>query len=201
MVHLYDEFAQFNMYIPGKTRNLAKFKMGARIVDNLKANMLVGNDILELLGVIMNLPWEIITLQACPGVTIPIKVHPNKELLKHTDRVVCSDRLICILAKSKTLVPIKLWGSARLPSNWDFIFKPVTNNQLRDTEGFLTHIIDLNTEFIEAYNTTEKEVVLLRHTRLGQVTEYKAQGCYSALKDDAIIKHAINSSKKRSWLK
>ena len=204
-VHLYDEFAQFDMFIPdGQSGKVAKIRMGARVVEDLKANMLVGNDILGPLGVVVDLDQEILTLKACPGVRIPMKVHPSTPSTRRVDRIVRSDHLVRIPAKSRIMIPIKLRGKTKLPAGRDFMFEPTSSNQLGEG-GFVTHIIDSETEFIEALNATDNEVVLPRHTRLGKVTEYEAQGCYPATveDDESLRRHSLGpvQRKNASWFK
>ena len=191
-IHNCKEYAEFDLYVPTANGKLAKIHRGARIVDNLKAKMLIGMDILGPEGFTIDLPRRLVTITSCQDVEIPISIQSST--YNRVDRVVRSARLISVPAHSTTMIPIKLRGKSSLPEGRDYLFEPV-KYRLGTEGGFLAHIIDSKSTFIEARNTTDLPVVIPRHARLGRAQEYEAEGCYHTSLDSSLATGPV------SWFK
>ena len=174
-VHDCHEYATFDLYLPGDSK-VARISRGARVVDDLKAKMLIGMDIIGPEGISVHIPSRTATVESCGSMQVPLGVQPTTE---RVDRVVRLTKLITIPARSTALIPLKLRGPTALPRGRDYLFEPSKAN-LGEEGGYVAHIIDSDTQYIQARNATDSPVIVPRHARLGKVMDYDAEGCYVA---------------------
>jgi hypothetical protein len=169
------------MYIPGilpdGSQAVGHIKRGARVVDKLRANLLIGMDILGPEDMVIDLERHVLRVNACAGLEAPIDIQPKaKRIPRHIIR-----------AKSTTMIPPHT--SMKIPilkkelPNRDFLFEPYNHPQLGLEGGVLAHIVDAKTAYVEAWNTSDRPVRMAARTRLGYVQEFEAQGCYAAHTD------------------
>jgi hypothetical protein len=68
--------ATFDILIPGNVDGvevLGKFRIVALITPGLKPNMLLGTDFLKANGITIDYPRQLITIEACLGLTLPFE--------------------------------------------------------------------------------------------------------------------------------
>lgn len=142
------QFAELSLFLPGENDKGQKvytsFKCELHLVEGLRANMLIGKDILAPENFLLNIGLGYAVVGSC-GVKITIKAKQRgqflrRKLLAENDGVVspCFEAMILILP-----VP--------LPDDRDFLFHPATQTNLT----LYTHIVDHETSKVLVRNTSD----------------------------------------------
>lgn len=176
------EFIVIDLYFPGVlgtnefTPALAKVRMEVHLTNDLKANMLIGTDVLTPHKFLIDCASQSATIGACKNVKIAARsiVCPHAQL----KRTVKSKDALTLPPNSVTSIPISYDGT--LPADRDYLFEPELPEtyNLGHTGGIFSHVVDSFMTFVQAKNATEATIVLPRHTRLGTVVDFAADGCY-----------------------
>ena len=184
--HSAEDYVDLDIYFPTNHGKTAVIHREIHIVDDLKANILIGTDILvpERIDVLLSQRKAIIG--SCENVELDINV---TTLPNQTNRLLMLNSQTTIPAYGSTIVQIRpLHG---LPTDRDLLFEP--DCRLADA---YTSIVDHQLSSIELRNSSDKAVVIPRHTRLGRIVEYEADGCFLANPD--LLRAG---SKPTNWIK
>ena len=178
---------------------IGKLRRQIHIVDDLKANMLIGSDILGPERMLIDYNKEVLVLNCCRGMEIPMQVKPLREKV---NKVVRAYGVTTVPAHSSALVPIRLRGKA-LPEGRDFMFIPSETDRFGPGGGVLSHITDAHLCAVQVNNTTDRAVAIAKNTRLGVVQEFEEEGCYAMSSDYGHLAAGSRPRKlePRSWLK
>ena len=134
-MHPCSEYALVDLWIPSVTLQgetvLAKLRREIHLVDTLRANVLVGMDVIGTEGLVIDVPARRSTIRSCQDVTFPIDV--KKRTGKPVKRTVLSASEISLPPTSVTAVGVR-FGDA-LPPDRDFIFEGET---VGEQTGLLT---------------------------------------------------------------
>lgn len=177
------EYIIIDLYFPGTLESdgspaVAKVPMEVHLTEDLKANMLIGTDVLTPYNFLLDCDSQSqsATIASCQNLKISARsvVRPHSQ----TKRTVKAKSTITLPPNSVTNVPISYAGA--LPEDRDFLFEPElpASYNLGLDGGICAHVVDSNMTFVQAKNSTEASVVLRRNARLGTVVEYAADGCY-----------------------
>ena len=150
------------------------------LVDDLKANMLVGVDVLKPQKMTLDFEHNTLTIGSY-GVTAAI--NPVTRAKPHIKRTIRSQKAFTVLPGEVARVPVIFHGE--LPNDRDFLFEPQCSEYLGHDGGVFAHIVDSSLSFIQVRNSTESPVTLPRRGRLGSVVEYNQQGCYQTTVDES----------------
>ncbi len=194
--HETSEYIIASIYFAGKNPQgkpvRGVIRREVHLVDNLKANMLIGNDILGPEGISIDGANSKATIASCQGMTIPIEIRTltkgmiNKALHARSTTV--------IPPHSMTAIPIH---HSNLPSDRDFLFEPSDSNA-----SLFAHAIDASTNCIMAKNDSPQSIKISRNARLGRITEIQYPNAFhvdSDIRDYAERKPT--RSHKESWFK
>ena len=184
--HSVNEYVQLDIYLPSHGRT-AIIRREIHIVDSLKANMLVSTDILVPEKIDVLLSQQKAVIGSCQSMEIPVHVIT---LSDHTNQTIQSNDETVIPAYGYTTVPIE---TLDLPTDWDLLFESDCNS----AEAY-TFIVNHILNRIQLCNDTNKAVVIPRHTQLGCIVEYEADGCFLASQDLLTI---ANPLIKLNWVK
>lgn len=139
------------------------------LVDGLRANMLIGNDIIGPELISINIAERIALVGSC-GVCIPISARQRSQLLI---RKVLSVEAMTLPPRTETFVPVLPTG---LPDNRDFLFQPLTQSYLT----LFSHLVDHTTGGILVHNESQHAVRLPRKQKLRLVTKVFYKNCFQA---------------------
>ena len=187
-----------DLTIPGEADGdaaRASFTRYAYIVDDLKAKLLIGNDILGPEDMVPHVGKGKLTIGSCGNFTTPLHVTPREG--ERVKRAVRSLAVVTIPPHSCAAVPVKYKGG-KLPHDRDFMFNPHDVDRLGAEGGVFSHIVDANFCFVQARNTTDKPVSITKSERLGTLVEYEEEGCYLASPE---IRHLAAGGWKKKALK
>ena len=173
------EYIIMDLYFPGTMGEdatcLAKIPIEVHLTDNLKANMLIGTDVLTPNKFVLDCASQTATIGSCRNVKIQARsvVKPHA----YIKRVVTNKDLVTLAPGSVMNVPVSYHGT--LPDR-DFLFEPELPEtcHLGHHGGIYAHIVDSTMAFVQAKNATAEPVSLPKHTRLGTIVEYAVDGCY-----------------------
>ena len=189
-----DEYVDLVSYVDGEVDGkpgTACFTTEVHLVDDLKANILFGNDTMTAQGIVVDLDRKLLKFGRCRGLLAPLDVVASKEI----KRIIKARATISIPPKATINVPISFKGD--LPGNRDFLFEPDCAANLDIDGGAFAHIVDTSIEFVQVYNDMDRQVTLPSRMRLGRMVEYAQDGAYLA--HPSASKLAIGNTK--DWSK
>lgn len=164
----------------------ACFRREIHLVSDLKANVLIGTDILTPENFILDFKKGVAVIGSC-SVTIPITTRRHS---KPVDQVVCLKESVTIPAQSQVQVRIH---HLNLPEGRDFLFEPGDANF-----GLYAHVMGSETAGVLVRNDEDKPIKVPRNFRLGRVTEMEYPNAYLATSDtmDLAVKKSEQSHQK-----
>ena len=171
------EYIVMDLHFPGMLGDqavLAKISTEVHLTENLKANMLIGNDVLTPHKFLIDCASQSATIGSCQGAKIAARsiAKPNAQV----KRVVKAKSALTLPPNEVVDIPVSYKGA--LPDDRDYLFEPDIPLNLGETGGVYAHVVDSAMTFVQARNTTASPVVLPKGTRLGTVVEYAVDGCY-----------------------
>lgn len=117
------EFAALSLYFPGKNNTgqlvYASLTCEIHLVEDLKANLLIGNDIMSSEGFVIDVKGKSALIGSC-GVTVPIDARQRGQFL--TRKLLTSQETV-FPPQSEAMV---LLVPLPLPNDRDFLFHPAT---------------------------------------------------------------------------
>ena len=174
--HESNEFALTALYIPGLDREgsevYACIKCELHLVEGLKANMLIGNNILCTEGFTINLASASAHILSC-GVTIVINARNHSQFLR---RNVLADATTFIPPKSEAFINFQ---QIPLPDSRDFLFQLFPQQQLT----LYSHLLDHTSSKILVRNDAERSIQIPRRHRLDSITEIPFENCFATSVD------------------
>ena len=189
--HSTSEYVLLDMYLPGRHNSKevrAKITREAHIVDDLKAKMLLGTDIIgpEKIDIITSRNEAYIG--SC-DTTVAIDLRPRSRGV--TMKPVVASKQATLPPRSQMVVPVH---HASLPDDRDFLFEPTTA-----AVSLYTHLVDDSFHSVMARNDTDKSVVIPKHLRLGTVSEIDYDNCYLAALEEEQDLAMVPASEDSAW--
>jgi len=176
-MHQSSEYARISITIDGTLdEKLATsiLTMEVHIVDNLRANLLIGNDVIVPERMKLDPASQRMTIGSCQDMVTHINAVAKDTPVQRSIR---SRKTVTIPAMSTVAIPISCQGKS-LPTNRDFLFEPSFKGDLGFDGGVFAHIIDSSMSHIHLHNASEKSTTIPRRTRLRNVIEYDQAGAY-----------------------
>ena len=177
--HTTEEYALIDMWVPGHQNGkkcIAHIRREVHFVDNLRAKMLMGMDILGPERMIVDIGSETLTIRSCENLTAPIQVTAKDNV--NVRRAVRVEKKVTIPPQSTSRVPVRLRTATPLPDR-DYLFEPTF-------PGAYAHVIDASLPFVCVKNDTKKEIVIPSRSHMGTLIEYDAEFCYLASPEDHV---------------
>lgn len=191
--HATDKYAVVPIYLSGtKDGKPAKalIEREVHLVENLKANMIIGNDILGPEAIDILASSATAHIGSC-GVTIPIAI---KSRSSFQTRPVHATKTVVLPPHSEIQVPVHSIES--LPDR-DYLFEPAEVNF-----SIYAHLLNPSTKAIIARNDSDKPIKISRNFRLGKVVEMDGIGAHIAETEESELALRVpKSTHKSSWLK
>lgn len=173
-MHNTDEYVLVPMYLPAKKEDGVKvlccIRREIHLVKDLKANMLMGNDILGPERIILDMGKGNAFIGSC-GSTIEISTRQREG--PYTKRVVQARNSLTVAPRSDMLVPVST--PQNLPQR-DFLFEPKKQKNLTT----FAHIVDSQISGILVKNESDFAVKIPRKLRLGVLHEIDYENVFFA---------------------
>ena len=175
--HNTHEYVLLDIYIPGIDRRIARIRREVHIVEELRANILVGVDIMGPEAITIDIGKKTAVIHSYNGIPIPLSITArSKQCLQRS-----------ILSQKETVIPprsvvtVLITRHSNLPADRDFLFEPQYNGvtrQLQHTGAIYAHIVDCNMSHVQVHNASNNALEIPSNTKLGNLTEYDADGYY-----------------------
>lgn len=143
-----------------------------QLVDNLKVNMLIENNVFYTEGFTINLANIFAHILSCK-VTIVINTRNYSQFLKHN---VLINTIIFILPKSEALVDV--W-QIPVPNSHNFLFQPFSQEHLT----LYSYLLDYISSKILVRNDTDYLIQIFQSHRFGYIIEILFENCFATLVD------------------
>ena len=197
--HQTDEYVILSIYLPGKTKDGQEVtaKTAPReihLVDELKAKMLVGMDIMKPEGIDILSSRSVASISSCK-VHVPIELKPKGRAVRQP---VHARQSVVVPPHTQMLIPVHFTGP--LPDSRDFLFEP-------DDESLLSlyaHLVDSSMSAVLAKNDSDLAIQVPRNRRMGTVAEADFDSCYHVTPSEEMADLATRRPRKdhqSSWLK
>lgn len=118
-----DEYAIVKMYVRGSVAEnpaTAAITMEVHLVNDLKANLLVGNDNLKPQGMVLDFGEEKVTLGSCQNLTAKINIHSRAS--PNAKRTIKTKSAFVVPPRTTMRVPVAYNGE--VPPDRDYLFEP-----------------------------------------------------------------------------
>lgn len=169
--HKLRKFAALSLYFPGKnnTGQLVYTFLTCKIhlVKDLKANMLIDNNIMSPEGFVIDVKGKSALSRSC-GVTVPIDARQKEQFL--TRKLFASQETM-LLPQSEAMV---LLVSLPLHDNRDFLFYPATQANLT----LFTYIVNHQTSKVIVRNTSSEMLRIPRRHKLSHQINIAYDNCF-----------------------
>jgi hypothetical protein len=182
--HDTSEYCDLDFYVTGTLDNgapaVAHFKREVHVVDDLRAKVLIGTDILGPEAIVVDVARNQLVVGSC-GITAPLSVTPRRE---RVERKLRSQKQVTIPPHTVMAVPVKYRGKV-LPNDRDYSFLPRSDIALGSSGGFFAHIVDANVAAVQVRNASNRAFVVPKNLMVGALQDYDEDGCYLAHPEDA----------------
>lgn len=167
------QFAELSLFLPGENNKgqkvYASFKCELHLVEGLRANMLIGNNILAPENFVLNIRLGHAVVGSC-GVKIIINARQRGQFLR---RKLLAENDGVVSPRSEAMIPIL---PVPLPDNRDFLFHPATQTNLT----LYTHIVDHETSKVLVRNTSNRPLRISCRQKLGHIVDIRYDNCFLA---------------------
>jgi hypothetical protein len=153
------------------------------LVEELKINMLIENDILESEEIIINVQQKKVTIRNCENLVIDVKIHQRESFVR---RNVISQFVNIILSDSYAKISYKMKD---LSTNQDFIFESFSEVSI----FIYAHVINARTIDVIVRNESAKLMKISQNFKLDVAQKMKYDDCFYVSHDHHL---ALQVSKK-----
>ena len=175
------QFAKFSLFLPGENNEgqkvYASIRCELHLVHGLKANILIGNNILTPENFVLNIRLGHALMRSC-GVKITMNANKRGQFLR---KRLLAEKDEVVPPRSEAMIPLV---PMPLPDNRDFLFHPTAQASLM----LFAYIIYHDTKRVLVRNTSERPLRISCCQRLGHIVDIRYNNCFLA---DA--KSAFNS--------
>ena len=191
--HQANEYALLTLYLPTKDGWTAVIEWEFHLIDSLKANILIGMDVMgsEDINVLINC-W-VTTIGSCNDIKIAIFITTSPDKLEKGKPILANRRTI-IPPCGRTMVPIT--GQADLLTEHDLLFESASSHV-----SVYTHIVDHAMSQVYVRNDSDESMTIPVMTHLGQVVEYNTDGAYLMESTvESLAARTIKSTPTMNWI-
>ena len=170
--HKTSEYVTIPIYLLGQVEGkevLAYFRREMYLIDDLRAKMLLSNDILGPEGFIIDVANSKAYISSY-NVAVPMSARQRGQFIT---RNIHAKEMSLVPPHSEILIPTK---SVPLPRDRDFLFEPSAQVNLI----LFAHLVDYEMTGVLVRNDSSKPVQVPRKFKLGRVLEIDYKNCFQA---------------------
>ena len=174
--HSTTEYVNLDIYVPGRHNGRtvdALIQRPAFVVDNLRAKMLIGMDVLAAEDIDLTISTRTGHIGSC-RTTFDLTITPTRPFIKQD---VMLKKPVTIPAKSHFAIPIE---GHDLPSG-DFMFEPANGCPV----ALFASLVDSSFHAVLARNDSDQPISLPKNLHVGSVMDIEADGCYHVSSQEA----------------
>ena len=171
--HKSGEFAALSLYFPGRNNAgqqvYTSLTCEIYLVKDLRANLLIGNNIISPEGFVIDVKKRSVLIQSC-GVTVPIDTKQKGQFLT---RKLLSSQETVVPPRSEAIISLV---PLALPNDRDFLFHPATQANLT----LFTHLVNHETSKVLVRNGSSQAIWVPRRHKLGHMVDIAYKNCFLA---------------------
>ena len=169
-VHTSRESVILEVLLPDISGNrFARIRREFHIVHDMDCGLLIGNDIIEPEGIVIDVAKRTAILCHCEKIVCRLRVTPRKRVSNFVVR--CAKTMILAPNTSQT-VPIRF---PALDMHSDYVFRPYLNNAFLPNGCYVIQgIVSCDQERILVTNVSDKPQVISKDVRLGLIENMEA---------------------------
>lgn len=164
------KYVVLGMWFPG-TNGTAFIEREIHLVDDLKANRLIGIDIMKPERVLVDFDTDSATFRCCGNVSISVKTRYIGEKQSHATYT-------CKRVVSPLRTQATVQFDANLADDRDMIYEPGLANL-----AALAAVVDHTTDGVVVINHTDVPMTVQKNARLGRIIKYDMNRCFVAEPD------------------
>jgi hypothetical protein len=189
-VHEIKKYVNFSIYLSSKNDfiKLIEIHRELHLIESLKANMLINNDILELEDIIINVQKKNVIIRSCENLTIEMKIHQRESFMQ---RNVINQFATVISSESYVKISYKM---KNLLIDRDFLFESCSKISV----FIYAHVIDARTTKVIVRNESTKSMKISRNFRLRVAQKIQYDDCFYASQKHQLT---LQTFKKNSIIK
>jgi hypothetical protein len=180
-------YVVLQVYIPGHDATngqikLAEIRREFHIVPDLRCKMIIGEDIIEPEGIIIDSRDRKARMGACNDFVFKLRITPKGRQILH--RRVSTLNRVAVAPGARAFIPIKC---KPLPSDRDCEFTPVYEKHtiyLAEAGGFLRAVVDNHTEGVVFHNRSEHTIVIQKNLRIGFIADFTQDSYHASVAFD-----------------
>jgi hypothetical protein len=180
-------YVVLQVYIPGNDAKdgqikLAEIRREFHIVPDLRCKMIIGEDIIEPEGIVIDSRERKARMRACNDFHFKLRITPKGRQILH--RRVSTRTRVAVAPGARALIPIKC---KPLPGDRDCEFTPVYEKHtvyLAEAGGFLRAVVDNRTEGVVFHNRSEQTVVVQKNLRIGYIGDFTQESYHACVAFD-----------------
>lgn len=192
-VHDSSEFVVLDFCLYGKHHGetaIARLKAEFHLVDDLKAKVLIGMDVMRPEGMILDFGRKIMTIPTCKDMQVPISVRRKSISI---DRAVQAAAQVTISVGSIMAIPVRVRG-IEIPKNRDYSFFSKIERMLRSEDEYFAHVTGPNIVAIQVRNTSIKSYIVLKNLKVEHLRDYDEEDCFLTTSEDRHLAIASGGS-------
>jgi hypothetical protein len=175
-------YVVLQLFVPGydTTDNkikLAEIRREFNIVGDLRCKMIVGEDVLEPEGIVIDSQARKASVKSCCHFAFKVRITEKGRQILH--RRVSTQGRVSVAPGARAPVPIKC---KPLPADPDCEFTPIYEkhtNYLAEAGGFLRAVMDNRTECVVFHKRSEQTLVVQKGLRIGYVTYFALESYHA----------------------
>ena len=158
-----------------------KLRRQVHIIDDLKINMFIEFDIFDSKRMMLNYVIEQLTINSCKEMKIFMKITFKRNKINKIVRVY---NVIVVPSYLNIMISIRFRDKSEFFKDRDLMFMSTKLSDCLDfDDDVLNHIIDVNMCVVQANNTFDKSIIIIKNSRLNIVQEYEEKDCYAIFND------------------
>ena len=185
-IHNFSEYVVVDLFmndhvVKTEKKNSAtnRFSAEIHIVDELKINLLIDNDVFNAQRVSLDLKIQIATLISCSNLEIFIDITAKKNAdQRRTIRFKINFKI-----SAEVIVQMSISYHDSLSNDRDFFFEFQCNQLLDLNEDVFAYIVDAFLNHVMIRNIIQHSVILQKRVRLKTLIDYNQQKCYNLTSD------------------
>lgn len=169
--HKSAQFAKLSLFLPEENNKgqkvYASIKCDLHLIDGLKANILIGNNILALESFVLNVGLGHALVESC-GIKITIKTKQRGWFLR---KRLFAEKNEVVLPRFEAIILLML---VPLSNDRDFLFNPTAQASLM----LFAHIMHHDTKRVLVRNTSKWPLRISRCQKLGHIVDICYDNCF-----------------------
>ena len=181
-IHNFNDFIVIDLFMNDHVNNvdikqsiIDKFSAEIHIIDDLKANLFIENDVLNAQKTTINLKKQTTILINCRHFVMFIDIVTKKDV--DQKRIVKSKTNFSI--STKTIVKVSVFYHDSLSNDRDFLFESQCSQSLNQNDEVFAHVVDVFMNHVMMRNIIEHFVTFRKRARLNTLMNYNQQKCYN----------------------